>query len=400
MNDTTDSHPSAELLQAFLEGQLSRRKLGAVEEHLAGCPRCSGELDAWRALFHDLGGLARHGPREGFAERVMTDPRRKSHVPEAVLQDFLEGSLGARSAERVARHLTGCASCAAEADAWTGVFRRLDQLEAFTPGEGFADRVISGVQLPDPVSLAARIRARVASLFGSPLRGLGASAPEHVPAGILQDFVDGALPETAVARVEAHVEACGRCANELDSWRLVAARLGSLGSFEPAEGFEDQVMAGLRVARATRPLPAREPAWARGLRAARSGLRRLVPETRQAVAVLSGAAVTPMVVVGLVFWALASHPALTMSSLVSFAWWQVSDLVTAAVAAASTVAFQSAEMFGLYSLLETLASAPTVVAGGVLVYTTVCALALRVLYKNLFANRPTGGRHTHVQTAS
>lgn len=400
MSDAIHSHPSAEQLQALLEGELPHRKLSAVEEHLAGCARCSAELDAWRTLFHDLGELFEHEPLEGFAERVMTEVRHRSHVTDAVLQDFLEGSLAAPRAERVERHLARCETCATEVDAWTAVMSRLDELGSFAPGEGFAGRVMSGVELPESVPLAARIRARVASIFGSAARTSGASAPEHVPAGILQDFVDGALPQTAIARVEAHVDGCDRCAGELDTWRLVAARLGSLDRFGPAEGFQSRVMTGLRTARATRVVSTRETAWTRGLNAARSAARRMIPETRQAVAALSGAAVTPMVVVGLVVWALASHPTLTVGSLLSFVWWQVGDLATGATTALSAVALQSAEVFGLYSLFETLASAPTMVAGGVLIYTTSCALALRVLYKNLFTNRPSGGRHAHVSTAS
>ena len=55
-HDLTNSHLSAETMQAFLEGELSRRETSATEEHLASCPRCSAELDGWRVLFEDLGG--------------------------------------------------------------------------------------------------------------------------------------------------------------------------------------------------------------------------------------------------------------------------------------------------------------------------------------------------------
>lgn len=404
MSDQIHSHLSAKQIQAFLEGELPSRKVAVVEEHLAACATCAAELEGWQVLLHDLDDLATHRPREGFAERVMTDVRRRSHVTAGVLQDFLEGTLPGRRAERVERHLAGCRPCASEAEAWTAVLRRLDELGSLAPSEGFRELVMSGVELPGRAPLAARIRSRVASVWGSIVRGAGAPAPEHVPPGILQDFVDGALPETAVARVEAHVDGCGRCAGELDAWSFLAERLGSLERFEPAESFEDRVMVGLRTARALGAVTEPDPAWVRGLRAARSAARRLVPETRQLVAALSGAAVAPMVVIGLIVWALASHPTLTVGSLSSFVWWQVGDLAATTFAAVSSVALQSAEVFGLYSLLETLAAAPAMVAGGVLVYTAFCALALRVLYrnlfKNLFANRPSGGRHAHVSTAS
>lgn len=420
MTDTLHNHLSAERMQAFLDGELPTAALAAAEEHLDVCPRCSAELEAWQELFRDLGGLSAHRPHEGFADRVMTEvevpearplaarlrdrvaaalsAHEDSHVPGHVLQDFLDGALATRRAERLEAHLDGCSDCASEADAWLGVMTRLDDLGSFAPAEGFAERVLSDVEMPERMPLAARLRAAVDSIFGSP-------APEHAPAGILQDFVDGMLPPTAVARVEGHVEECGRCADEVRAWSRVAARLGSLGHLEPAEGFAERVMLGLQEARAA--AVARTPAvsrpaaaWSRLLTAARTSLQRFLPETRQAVAALSGAAVTPMVVLGLAVWSLWSHPTLTLGSLASFAWWQLTDLTASAAGALSGVMTGSAEVFGLYSLVESLASAPALVAGGVVAYTMICALALRVLYRNLFTNRSPGGRRPHASTAS
>lgn len=418
MNDTLHTHLSAEQLQAFLDGELPRTARSRAEEHLAVCDRCAGELETWRAVFADLAELPGHRPHEGFVQRVMSkvqvpEPRplgvrlrdglaaafsahEDSHVAGEVLQDFLEGSLAARRAERIEAHLARCSSCTSEADAWLGIMRRLDGLHRFEPGTGFSERVLSHVQVevPQRVSLAARIRSAVDVLLGTTVSGR--QGPEHVPAGVLQDFVDNHLPQAAVARVQAHVDACGRCASELRSWQGVAARLHGLDRLAPAQDFADRVMVGLRAA----PVAAPAPAWTRLAHAARSRMRRLVPETRQAVAALSGAAVTPMVVMGLAVWAVWSHPAVTAGSLASFAWWQLSDLVAGALATGATLATQSAEVFGVLSLLESLASAPALVAGGALTYTMICALALRVLYKNLIAQRSRGGRHTHVSTAS
>ncbi len=411
MNDAIHDHVSAEQLQAFLDGELPRKARSRVEEHLAACPRCAGELEAWRAVFSDLSGLSAHRPHEGFVQRVMADVRipeaqplgarlreglaaafsahEKSHVPGEVLQDFLEGSLAARRVERIEAHLARCASCTAEADAWLGLMRRLDGLSAFQPTDGFADRVLAGVEVRPRVPLAARIRETLDALLGS-------KVPEHVPPGLLQDFHDGALPASAVGRVEAHVATCRQCATELRSWGALVTRLDTLDRLDPGADFADRVLVGLRAA----PVMAPAPAWSRLAVAARSSLRRFVPETRQAVAALSGAAVTPMVVVGLAAWAVLSHPAVTVGSLVSFAWWQLTDLAGAAFSGAAALATQSAEVFGLLSVLESLASAPALVAGGALAYTMICALALRVLYKNLLEQRSHGGRRPHVSTAS
>ena len=84
--------------------------------------------------------------------------------------------------------------------------------------------------------------------------------------------------------------------------------------------------------------------WSRALAAARP----LAPQTRQAWAALSGVAVTPAVSVGLVFYAVFSHPTLTIGSLASFVGWQISDLAAYVFGGVSTVALQSTEVFATY----------------------------------------------------
>ena len=211
-HDPTNSHLSAETMQAFLEGELSRRETSTTEEHLAACARCSAELDGWRALFADLGDLSGHRPHEGFHDRVMASVDMPesvslgarvrdrigefttgSHVAADILQDFIEGSLAARRAERVEAHLAACSDCAHEADVWLGVMRRLDELPSFAPAEGFANRVLAEVRLPEAPSLVARLRERLAGMAGR--------TTEHVPTGLLQDLVDDGLPAKAVAQM-------------------------------------------------------------------------------------------------------------------------------------------------------------------------------------------------------
>lgn len=390
--DPNNSHPSAASLQAFLEGETSRKEALRIAEHLAACSHCSAEVAGWRVLFDDLGGLSRHRPHEGFAERVMAGveaPEARSlgarvrervgdlvadtHIAPDVLQDFLEGSLAARRAERIEEHLEACAGCADEAVAWLDVMRRLDGLETFEPGRGFADSVLNEVQLPEARSLVARARAAVSGLLGR--------APEHVPAGLLQDLVDGGLPARAVARIEAHVDDCVVCTRELQAWSSIGERLEHLERFAPSEHFRERVIAALaEPGRATAAV--RRPVWSR---AAAAGWR-LVPQTREAWAALTGVAVTPAVITGLVLYAVFSHPAVTLTSLASFMWWQVSDLATAAATALGSALLQNAEGLGVSTAFELLAAAPTLVAGGVLVYTMASALALRVLWKNLYAH--------------
>jgi anti-sigma factor RsiW len=299
------------------------------------------------------------------------------------LLDFLDDQLAARRARKVEAHLRACPSCTAEADEWIAVLRRLDGLDRFRPSEGFGEHVMAHVDVRERAPLAARLRARLGVVVGAP-------APEHVPAGILQDFVEGTLPSRAVARVEAHIGACSACAGELRAWRSVQADLTGLAHLAPSPGFAERVMAEVTIQQTAKALTPVSFWWRAGAAA-----RRLVPQTREAWAALSGAAVTPAVIVGLVAWVVFSHPTLTLGSLVSFVAWQVVDLGTVFFSGLSGAIAGVVDAVGAGVLVQTLTSAPLVMAGGVLAYVVLCVLALRVLYRNLFNRRPLGGRYAH-----
>jgi hypothetical protein len=127
--------------------------------------------------------------------------------------------------------------------------------------------------------------------------------------------------------------------------------------------------------------------------------RTLAPQTRKAWAALSGIAVTPAVTFALVVYAVFSHPTLTPGALASFAWWQLTDLAALGWAAVSGVALQGNQIVGIGALWQTVAAAPMVLAASVLLYTVFSALALRVLYSNLFATRSVDTRYAQL-TAS
>jgi anti-sigma factor RsiW len=310
------------------------------------------------------------------------------HLAPDVLHDFLDGQLAARQAHKIEEHLRACSACTSEADAWISVLQRLDGIERFAPSEGFAARVMTDVVVPGHIPLAARIRGRVVGAFG-------ASRPEHVPEGILQDFVDGTLPTRAVARVEAHLDQCAACTDELGAWQSVAARLETLEPMAPSPDLSARVMAEVRIQQAARELAPVSMWWRAGAAA-----RRMVPQTREAWAALSGVAVTPAAIIGLMAWAVFSHPTLTLGSLASFAAWQVADLATSLFSGSSALVIQSLDAFGARALFQIVTGAPLVLAAVILTYTVLCVLASRVLYRNLFANRSLFGRYAHVSFAS
>ncbi len=315
MSRHIDNHLSADRMQAFLEADLPTGEQSRIEEHLAACARCSAEMDAWRVLFADLGGLASPAPRAGFADRVM-----------------------------------------------------------------------AGVEVPARVSLAARARAGIAALGPR-------AARSHIDADVLQDFVDGMLPARRVARIRAHVDTCATCTHELESWRGVMDALGGLERYAPSEAFAARVLASMRapaVVPVAARAAARTTAWDRALLVA----RRLMPRTRRAWATLSGVAVTPAAIFGLVIYAVFSHPTLTPQALASFALWQLTDLFALGWNAVVGVGLESASLLGAESLFDLVFGSPLVVAGGALAYSAVAAVALRILYKNLITN----GRYARVST--
>jgi hypothetical protein len=153
------------------------------------------------------------------------------------------------------------------------------------------------------------------------------------------------------------------------------------------------------MARVHVPAPGRAPAAAAAASRALAWARTLAPQTRKAWAALSGIAVTPAVTFALVVYAVFSHPTLTPGALASFAWWQLTDLAALGWAAVSGVALQGNQIVGIGALWQTVAAAPLVLAAGVLIYTVFSALALRVLYSNLFATRSVDTRYAQL-TAS
>jgi len=309
-----------------------------------------------------------------------------NHVGADRMQAFLEGDLPTGERSRIEEHLVACARCSAELDAWRVLFTDLSALATPAPRAGFADRVMAGVQVPVGLPLAARVRARIAAL--SPR-----AMPAHVDADLLQDFADGVLPARRVARIRTHVDTCSTCAHELASWRGVLGALDRLERFAPREGFAARVMAALR-APAPVPVTARPAAWTTAWDRALVVARRFVPRTRRAWAALSGLAVTPAAIFGLVIWAVFSHPTLTPQALASFALWQLTDLFAFGWNAVVAGGLEALSLLGAGSLLDLLVGSPLVVAGGALAYSAAAAVALRVLYKNLIANR----RHVSLQT--
>ncbi len=54
---SNNGHPSSEKLSAFLDGDLGRREVRAVAEHLENCPACRAQLDEFEGMKNRLAAL-------------------------------------------------------------------------------------------------------------------------------------------------------------------------------------------------------------------------------------------------------------------------------------------------------------------------------------------------------
>lgn len=313
------------------------------------------------------------------------------HPNEELLQAFLDGDVPKRERRRIEEHVESCARCSDELAHWRGLFEGLDALPMHRPSADFEARVMAGVQVPDEMPWAARVKARLASLAPQ-------ARPTHLPTDLLQELAEGTLTARRAARAEAHLETCTSCAAELRSWASVMDGLSALERFEPTEGFADRVMVGFEAATASKTEvvsgPAASPRWTRMVAAT----MRFVPRTRRAWAAISGAAVTPAVTFGLVLWAVFSHPTLTPQALASFAFWQLSDLAVAAWTGLVSGGLEAAQMTGLDGLLSDMAGAPALTAAVFLSYAVAFIAAVRILYKNLMGGR--APRHRYVSASA
>ncbi len=313
----------------------------------------------------------------------------QEHVSAEKIQAFLEGELPRREIARTEEHLDGCARCAGEVEAWRLVFSELGDLPVLRPHDGFGDRVMAGVRIPESLPLAARVRQRVAGWMP------GGAVQGHVPAVSLQDFVEGLLPAGQVARIQTHLDDCGTCSKDVLAWRSVIGSLESLGHWAPADGFAARVMDEVHIAA---PAPARAPVK-EALVAAGNALAwagRLLPQSQKAWATMSGVAVAPMATLGLLLYTVFSHPTLIPGALLSFVGWKAAAFVGMAWNATSAVLLESTSLFRVYTFLESLAAAPATLAGGFAVFSCLTAAATWVLYKNLIATPSVDGQYAHV----
>lgn len=306
----------------------------------------------------------------------MTMDRNRTHVGAEAMQALLDGGLGRTEAHAAREHIDSCARCGSEFEAWSTLYRRLGRMEELAPSPDFAARVLDG--LPRPEARRPPLVARISSWLGlgrptKPVRIQG-----HLDVESIQDLLDGALEPARTAAMEAHLDGCRLCREDVDGWRGLMVRLEDLPRLEPSPVFAVRVMAHVRVQRVA--------AMARpSLRERMVTWLALNPRTRKRLAAMAGAGVTPAVTVALVAWTVFSHPLVTPANLLSFVWLKAQSVAAGLAGAVAAHVGQSGTLARLFELLEPLTRSAEAAAATATLLGALTVTAAWVLYRNLFA---------------
>ena len=302
------------------------------------------------------------------------------HLTEQQIQGLLDEQLSEEEFADAQEHVVFCTRCQSDLEAWQLLYAELGGLDEVGPSSDFAARVLEHLPAQEE---AKSWRQRVRSW----LTTRGRSAKEHLSPERLQDHIEGLVPARQVARIEAHLSGCTACRSDVSDWQGLFEGLGTIQSMEPSEGFYERVMAQHRVLQL---VVAWDPASAKVGRFAR--LKRLVPRTRRAWAVIAGLAVPPITIGSVVLFEVFSNRALTPGYLASFLSWKVADWGTALLDGA----VESATALQAYAVIDFLAGSPLLALVGAVSFIALFASAGWVLYANLFQTPRTDHPYAHV----
>ena len=311
----------------------------------------------------------------------MAKKHSKTHLTAERIQAFLDDALSRDERAEVQEHATFCGRCQAEVQTWQLLYSELGELPELSPAPNFRDRVLAGLDTAVPVASGEK------RLLGWLRRG-AVRAAEHFDPERLQDYVEGLLPAQQMARVSAHLDACGVCRSNEAQWRGLIQGIENLPVMAPSSAFAGHVMSQVRIGRLVRPVAARTTrgralAWA----------SRLIPQTQRTWAVISGIALTPTTVLVLLAYAVFSNPLVTPAGLASFLWWRIIGGATALVGFLADGLVESPVAFFAYSVLDLLAGAPAITVMVAVSFAATTGLAGWVLYRNLMTTRTVDGEY-------
>jgi anti-sigma factor RsiW len=228
------------------------------------------------------------------------------------------------------------------------------------------------------------------------------SSTYHPTEDRLEAFVEGSLDQAERVVVESHLLGCAVCQVQVEEWRALFAALSDLPQLEPAAGFADRVMAGVRVAPLARRQPGAQRSWTwlyRQAAAVAGSAGRLLPQTTRGWAVAAGALAVPVAVSAVLVAWLASTAYLTPQAAWAFVTTQAAEALRAAAAAAVTTMLQTDVAAWLVAAIGNVIENAGAAGIGALFATASGAtmLSVWVLYRYLFR---TPARETHHVTYS
>lgn len=209
---------------------------------------------------------------------------------------------------------------------------------------------------------------------------------KHPEPARLEALADGTLPQAERGSVDAHVQACGRCAAEVEDFRQLFAALAELPRVAPSAGFEDRVMARVRVAKAPAGAVADRPSLADRLRA-------LVPSRRMRWSLAAAFSAFPVLGTGAAVAWLATEPSLSIQAL----WIFAAERFGAAASGAAAWAVEGLAATRVAGWLSAfgkglVAVGPGQLGAAALALALLTAASAWVLYSNLIRT-PTRERH-------
>lgn len=256
----------------------------------------------------------------------------------------------------------------ARVDAWREVLGELDRMRRFAPPGRFAERVISGIDIPRRAA-----RPSGAWWWLRPRHWLARrGAKAHLSGRRLQDLADGVLSPRLATRARAHLAACGRCEIRFAGWRRLMATLETLPPLAPPAGFAERVMERWRAvaeeAAGQRRSSRARASWLRSPRGwALAGTLVSAP-----VAAFAGAAAF-----------VSTVPQFTANGLLAYLWWQARDALSAFGSSLLAGVMQSGAAFRAYAFADYLISAPAAAVAGAAGFTVLMLSSAWVLHRNL-----------------
>jgi len=177
---TNQPNPGARRLFEYLDGELRADERRALERAIARDPALKAELDSCRSLFTALKTLEPHAPAHDLKTRIIASlhirPSRLSRLwawltggsawsVANVFDDLHDGMLPARQARALKSLVTRDPEAAAVLAGWGRLHRELRRLPTLAPADGFAERVMARVHLPEDARSSTRLRHLLAGLW-------------------------------------------------------------------------------------------------------------------------------------------------------------------------------------------------------------------------------------------